>query len=271
MANLLSFKALELYPLKKYQSLILELKNPLINLNTINELEKFFNWVCNHIEVNSILITSKTGCFSRGLDLKEFKKLPQQDFEKMLNKFQVLIFSMFFLPQTIVMDLKEETTGAGAEFALGADFRISRKGIKMNFDHLKKGLVPTCGGVGFLESIVSQSFVRKWILSAANISESDLLGSGLIHEFYDETGQNLGHQYLKRINEQPPIPRIQAKRSLLESFLPRIERALSFESKFAFAGMSLGDWKKILDGNKGKVSSPRDLSKLLKFKESPRQ
>ena len=271
MANLFSFKALEVYPLKKYQSLILELKAPLIDTNTVLELEKFFNWVSNHLEVNSILITSKTNIFSQGLNLKEFKKSPQKDFEKILRKFQNLIYSLFFLPQTIVMDLKEQAQGAGAEFCIGADFRIARKGVKINFNHLNQGLVPTCGGVGFLESIVAQSFVRKWILSASNISENDLLNSGFIHEFYDGSNQDLSHRYLENRNNQPPIPRIQAKRSLLESFLPRIERALQFESKFAFAGMGLGDWKKILDDKKGKHSNPRDLSKLLKFKEESRQ
>jgi len=271
MANLFSFKALELYPLKKYQSLILELKNPYIDAVTILELEKFFNWVCNHMEVSSIFITSKGPIFSQGLNLREFKKFPQGDFEKILNKFQALIYSLFFLPQTILMDFKEEATGVGAEFGIGADFRIARKGIKINFGHLNKGLVPSCGGVGFLESIVSQSFVRKWILSAENINENDLLNSGLIHELYDDNGQKLSHRYLELISKQPPIPRIQAKRSLLESVLPKIERALSFESKFAFAGMSLGDWKKILDNKKENLSSPRDLSKLLKFKVNSRQ
>jgi len=271
MAKLFSFKALELYPLKKYQSLILELKQPYFDSTSINELEIFFAWVCSHLEVNSILITSKDPIFSRGLDLREFKKMPQKGFEEMLNKFQRLIYSMFFLPQSIVMDLGEEATGVGIEFGIGADIRIARKGVKINFDHLRKGLVPSCGGVGFLESIIPQTFVRKWILLAGNISEGDLLNSGLIHELYDGSNLDLSHKYLKNINKHPPIPRIQAKRSLLESFLPRIERALEFESKFAFAGMSLGDWKKILDNKKNPHSSPRDLSKLLKFKEKSRQ
>ncbi|RLA64750.1 MAG: hypothetical protein DRQ88_10460 [Epsilonproteobacteria bacterium] len=271
MAQLFSFKALEIYPLKKYQSLILELKSSSIDTTCINELEIFFNWVCNHLEVNSILITSKNSIFSRGFDLHEFKKKSQKDFEQTLNKFQRLIYSMFFLPQTIIMDFKEEAREAGAEFGIGADIRIARMGAKINFDHLTRGLVPSCGGVGFLESIIPQSFARRWILSAQNISAADLLNSGFVHEFYDESNLNLSHNYLKKINEHPPIPRIQTKRSLLESILPRIERALEFESKFSFAGMNLGDWRKIVDNKKDQFSSARDLSKLLKFSERARQ
>ena len=271
MANLFSFKALELYPLKNYQSLVLEFKNEFIDPNMIRELEIFFNWACNHLEVKSILITSKGAIFSQGLDLKEFKKYPQGDFEKFLNRYQMLIYSLFFLPQTIVVDLKQMACGAGAEFAIGADFRLAQKGTKINFDHLKKGLVPSCGGIGFLDAIVPQTFVRKWILSAGDISERDLVNSGLIHELYDTTEKESGHKILEQISKLAPIPRIQAKRSLLESILPKIERALEFESKFAFAGMSLGDWKKILEKKGGKLSSPKDLSKLLKFKEKSRQ
>jgi len=271
MAKLFSFKALEIYPLKKYQSLILELKSPYLDSTMIGELEIFFNWVCSHLEVNSVLITSKDPVFSKGLNLKEFKKMPQKSFEKLLNKFQRLIYSMFFLPQTILVDYKEEARGVGVEFGIGADIRIARRGVKIQFDHLAKGLVPSCGGIGFLESIISQTYVRKWVLGAKSISEGDLLNSGIIHELYDGSNLDLSHQYLKKINEHPPIPRIQAKRSLLESFLPKIERALEFESKFAFAGMSLGDWKKILDNKKNPHSSPGDLSKLLKFREKSRQ
>jgi len=123
----------------------------------------------------------------------------------------------------------------------------------------------------FLESIVPQTFARKWILSSQNISELELLNSGFIHELYDGSNLNLAHDYLKRIKEQPPIPRIQAKRSLLESFLPRIDRAIEFESKFAFAGMNLGDWKKILDNKRNNLSAARDLSKLLKGSNKARQ
>lgn len=270
MAKLFSFKALELHSLNKYKSLILELKSPTIDTTCINELEIFFNWVCNHLEVNSILITSNSSILSSGFDLKEFKALSQKEFETTLSKFQLLIYSMFFLPQTIVMDLKEETQEAGAEFSVGADIRIAKNGVKINFNHLSKGLVPTCGGIGFLESIVPQTFARKWILSANNIPQTDLLNSGLIHEFYDDNNLNLAHDYLKKISELPPVPRIQAKRSLLESLLPKIDRTREFESKFAIAGMNLGDWKKILENNTN-LSAARDLSTLLKFNEKAKQ
>ena len=73
---------------------------------------------------------------------------------------------------------------------------------------------------------------------------------------------------LTNISNQPPVARIQTKRSLLEAILPGLDRTLIFEKKFALAGLSMNDWKKKLndqekDDFKDFVKA-RDLSILLK-------
>lgn len=267
MASFFSYKTLDLEIINSCKSIILEIKGPesnhLINSNTILELEHFFSWLCNHIEVNTVLITGRGNIFSEGMNLLEFSNLENAEFQLLLEKFQKVIYMLFFLPQTLIFDLKEGANGAGAEFAIGGDIRIAQEGVEIKFDHLLKGLVPNCGGIGFLEAIIPPSFVRNWILSGSRISKEQLICSGFIHSFYDESNLNYGKELMEKMSKIPPIARIQAKRSLLEPIISKLDKSIEFESKFSLATLNINDWRKLLKKNDRNFCSPKDLAMLL--------
>ncbi len=246
MANLFSYKTLDLEIINSHKSISLQFRNPEINPTTILELEHFFSWLCNHIEVNTVLISGKERIFSEGFDLLEFSNLNNSEIQILWEKFQKIIYMLFFLPQTLIFDLKESAQGAGAEFAIGGDIRIAQRGVEIKFDHLKNGLVPNCGGIGFLESIIAPAYARSWILTGDKIPNEQLVSSGFIHSYYDESNGNYGRTLMEEVSKIAPIARIQAKRSLLEPILPKLEKSLIFESKFSFANLNVNDWRKYL-------------------------
>lgn len=267
MASFFSYKTLDLEIVNSCKSIILELKGPeknhLINSTTILELNHFFSWLCNHIEVNTVLISGNGSIFSDGINLFEFSNLENSEIQLLLEKFQKIIYMLFFLPQTLIFDLKERAQGAGVEFAIGGDIRIAQEGAEIKLDHLMNGLVPNCGGIGFLGTIISHSYVRNWVLSGDRIPKEQLISSGFIHSFYDESNLDFGKKMMEKISKIPPIARIQAKRSLLEPLLSELEKSMIFESKFSTATLNINDWRRILTKNEKGFCSAKDLSILL--------
>lgn len=232
-----------------------------INTEMIFELESLFAWCGSHLEINSILLTSVGPIFSAGLDTTELSHASDEKVQKNLIKLQRIIYSMFYLPQTIIIDVKDGATGVGAELTIGGDIRIASLSTQIHFNHLTRGLVPTCGGIGFLGAVISKASAKNWILSSRPIPTEKLTSTGFINELYPD--EECAQKYLLEISKQSQVARIQAKRSHLESLMPELERAIQFEKDFAFSGMVTGDWKKSVQSNINgttlKFSSPLEI------------
>lgn len=231
----------------------------------IFELETLFAWTTSHLEIHSILINSSTSYFSPGWDRKELEKMNDERIQKLMERLQKLVYIQFFLPQTVIIDLGDGARGAAAEFAIGADIRLAKNNTDIQFDHIRKGLIPACGGVGFLSAVVPPSFARRWSLSTLPLSENDMLASGFIAELYSE--KQTINSYLQAIASQAPVARIQTKRSLLDTILPALDRARNFEKDYAIAGMCMGDWRKALwaerDDLHPEFTSAKEMASML--------
>jgi len=280
--EIFSYNTLKVHLNSKTKALFLQLIQPnpskknLINEESIVELESLFSWVSQHIEIHSIIITGQGEYFSKGFDLQEFASLPEKQFQSLLEKFQKLIYVMFFLPQTIIANLQGGGVGPGLELALGADIRLAYKENYFSFDHLKQALIPSGGGIGFSTELIANSYIRSWLLSPQTIENEALKGSGFIHNFFNkEDEEKTLTNLLENISKQAPVARIQTKRSLLEAILPGLDRALLFEKKFALAGLSMNDWKKKLKQSDKEAQKnflkARDLSLLLKEEPSKKE
>ena len=265
--SLFNYNTLSVSLDKNTRSLTIELNRPELqnSLNTemIFELETLFTWLSTHIEIKSIYFTGKGDYFCKGLDDQELAVWSEEKRQKNFEKVQKLIYSMFYLPQTIVVDLKNGCSGLGVELSMGADIRIASSNCTLHFDHLQKGIVPSCGGVGFTNALLGNSIARQWILSSKKVTSQQLLSSQTIIESY--TGESTYMEYLESISTQSEIARIQAKRSLLESIMPEIDRAIKWEKKFSIAGMCTGDWKELAKrGEQASLTSAKEFSSRLK-------
>ena len=280
--EIFNFNTLKVHICSKTKALFLQLVQPepskknLINEKLLIELESLFSWLSQHIEVHSVVITGQDNYFSKGFDLDEFVDLPEKRFQELLEKYQKLVYVMFFLPQTIIANLQSGGAGVGLELAMGADIRLAYEENYFSFDHLKQALVPSGGGIGFSSELIPSSFIRSWLLSPHSIDNQALKGSGFIHTFLNkDEEEKILSDILINISNQAPVARIQTKRSLLEAILPGLDRAINFEKKFALAGLAMNDWKrKINDSKKGtpqEFVKARDLNLLLKGESQPKK
>ena len=264
MTSLFSYNTLKVTLKKSTRTLVIELNRPLnqnaLNTEMIFELESLFSWCASRVEIHSLLLSSTTDLFSCGFDRDEAKNLSEEKFIKNMSHLQKLIYAMFFLPQTIIFDLKDGVHGLGAELALAADIRMARPGTKVSFAHLKRGFTPTCGAIGFLSTVIAKTFARAWVMSANNISNEALQMAGYIHEYY--TCPDQIENILISIAKQAPVARIQAKRSFLETILPELDRALVYEKEFAHGVLATGDWKKALLGETNFISA-KQMAEVL--------
>ncbi len=234
-----------------------------INIEMLFELESLFGWLTSHLEVNAVVLTGVGEVFCQGFDQNELKIMSEEKFQKYIVRFQKIVMGMLSLPQTIICDLKDGAGGMGIELALGADIRIARSTATVNFNTLKTGWVPCCGGISLLSQWVGASSARFWTLTSARVGSEEMLNKGLIGKSYS-TSEDALSPILKEIAAQAPVPRIQAKRSFLEGMMSELTRGLEYETVFAFAAMKTEDWKKDVSDEKECFASARDLARELK-------
>ena len=261
------FQTLQVSLDKKTKSLSIFLKSNHIDFQLIDELEKIFSWATEHLEIQSILLTSEQDFFANGFKIEEWHGQSFEDIKLYVRKIQKFIYSMFFLPQIIVINLKNGANGVGIELAIPADIRICSNIAKFKLNHLELGLIPVCGGVGFLSSIISPSFVKNWLFSGKSFTAMDLLQCGYIHEIYDVRENDQSERILMETLKQAPIARIQAKKQFLELILPNLEKSMNIEYQSFLPILYIEDWKKIdnklKDGSRA-FCSPKDLKSKLK-------
>lgn len=265
--SLFSYNTLSVELSKKTRSISIKLNRPevqnAINTEMIFELETLFTWIATHLEIKAINISGSGDYFCKGLDDEEFASWSEDKRQKNFDKLQKLIYSMFFLPQTIIADLGKGCAGLGLELAMGADIRVAKEDSAVEFNHLAKGIVPSCGGISFTSAVTNNSTARQWLLLSKTLTAKELLNNHIVVETYSKETPVNG--YLATINSQPDVARIQAKRSLLEPILSNLDQGLKWERKFSIAGMCTNDWKEIAKhGDEAKTVSAKELSSRLK-------
>jgi enoyl-CoA hydratase/carnithine racemase len=249
------------------KSIEVRMKRDYLGLETLFELEGIFSWLTSHLEVRSVLLTSEGTHFCKGMDTSEWEALDEERITKNLARLSRLVTGMLHLPQTVVVDLKTGASNHGIELALGADIRIGHSNCRFDFDYLAHGLVPCSGGIGLLSALVGPAHARNWLMSGRPVDMAQLLQSGLALQDYDHDDEGT-QTFMQMISRQSPVARIQAKRGLLETVAPAINRAQEFEFPIAKAAMQTGDWKKasraLKEGGETQFTCARDFSLELK-------
>ncbi|MBT3982557.1 MAG: enoyl-CoA hydratase/isomerase family protein [Bacteriovoracaceae bacterium] len=243
------YKTLNVDLQKETRSLLIELSKPNQKLcsKTIFELESILSWATSKIEISSILLTSNTPHFSLGWDPEEISCLDNNELAELLLRVQALTYGMLFLPQTVVVDLKNGVSGVASELVIGADIKIMATDGKVCFNHLKQGFTPSSGGIGFLPYFVPHGIYRNWILSGSPVEYSQLMSCGFVHQVYsDNTKKSTTQNILNGINMQAPMARMQAKRAMLEGVMAQLDKGIEIEKKISLASLISHDWKEFV-------------------------
>ena len=246
MNELFNYSTLDIKLNKKFRSLTISFRENqnYISLESLFELESILAWASNRLEINAILLTSLDQYFNEGIDKERLAKYDSKKLVKITEKLQKIVHAMYHLPQTIIVDLKKGSFDLGSELALGADIRIADSEVLFAFNHNRVGLTPSSGGLGFLNSLVGQTFARNWLLLGKEIDKNQLMTSGFLSETYAEADRlDTIEDYLFNISQSAPVQRVQSKLGLLECVRESLDETIKFERSISKAAMISEDWR----------------------------
>jgi len=245
MNELFNYSTLQVKLIKESRTLKVSFRKNknTINLESLFELESILAWCSNRLEINTILMSSDNDFFNEGIDKNKLANYDQKKLIKITEKLQKIVHAMYHLPQTIIIDMKKGSFDLGSELSLGADVRIATKDTTIAFNHNRVGLTPSSGGIGFLNTIVGNSFARNWILLGRKIDCSQLISSGFVSEIYLEDSTQLLSDLLSSVAHSAPVQRVQSKLGLLECVRTKLEEVIKFERSISLAALQSEDWK----------------------------
>lgn len=242
---------------------------PYLYLEQIFELENFFNWISGHTEVRNILIQSETRDFSHGLDPELLSVLNTKQFNSQQERLKKLIFSLLHLPQTLIVDLGEGVSGAGIELALAADIRIAHRDCVWKFDFLKKGQLPSCGGMIILNELIGMGKTQDLIHNGKNLYSTQAKQWALLKDHYNGNRESLINDLFNGLNQQSQVAQIQLKRLFLNKILKNWEENQEQNAEIIRASNFSGDWKNSavsqLNNTLPQFSRPSELKEKIQF------
>lgn len=229
----------------------------------IFELESLLSWCTEKIEISSILFKPTKEFFPSYINESNLSEMSPGKFQKLIHKLRKLIYSMHYLPQTIIMDYSSGCFGLGAEFLLGADIRVGMFRSTIHWNHLNLGITPMCGGTTLLGTVIGQGKAKNWVLTGKKISATEAFDSGFMGLSYQVPSEI--KYLLRNIHSQSQVSRIQAKRAFLETVRATHNAFKDYDQKIGEACLTTEDFRKWSSKGMSKDAflSPLELGKSL--------
>ena len=147
--------------------------------------------------VRAVILSGAGGDFSAGLDtstlmgmagqivtLKEEILTPPAG--EMANRFQLPSTIWAAVPAPVIAVVEGVCFGAGAQIALGADFRIAAPDARFSIMEAKWGLIPDMGITRVLPSLMPADRAKELIMTARILSGAEAETAGLVTRLADD-------------------------------------------------------------------------------------
>ena len=100
------------------RNLYVEFQDKTIKKQTLQELKEIIDWLQIHIEIDSVLLTSKHKDFGEGWNREEWKSLTSPEIQTCIEDLRQISFKLVHLPQTVVADLKRKASNTNLKLTL---------------------------------------------------------------------------------------------------------------------------------------------------------
>ncbi len=147
--------------------------------------------------LRAVILTGADHCFCSGIDLENLMSMaPQIDQIRteiltppkgeLANKFQAPATIWASLDVPVIAALEGVIFGAGAQLALGADFRIAAPNIKFSIMEAKWGLIPDMGISQSLPKLMRADAALELIMTGRILEADEALRLGLLTRITDD-------------------------------------------------------------------------------------
>lgn len=229
--------------------------NDFLSLNILRELQALFEWIEDHIEINSIWLTLPRIELKKN-DLHNAKLVDLEEYTVLVCE---LIEKMYALPQTIIVDMGENCDNFAFDLAMAADTRVAHQNINCSLNHQSLGLIP------FLtpQLVVSFPILKNWHQAPIKkLSVHNLHQQGILYSDYssDNEKEHIKKDITFGINALPPVSRIQGKHSHYLSIKKRLKELIDLQRKTVNATLYSHDWGR----DKSEQLKARSMREILK-------
>jgi enoyl-CoA hydratase len=170
--------------------------------------------------------------FSVGADLKERKKLSQEEVRRNIFKIGDVFTAIDGLPQPTIAAVNGFAFGGGMELALSCDFRIASREAKMGLTETSLAIIPGAGGTQRLPRIVGEAKALELILTAKRFIAEEALEWGLLTRISENNLlMNECHSFAQLLLKNGPIALQQAKFAIKQGMNADLQTGLHIERK----------------------------------------
>lgn len=203
------------------------------DFDTLENLERMVEEIKLNKEVRVVIITG-TGdkAFSVGADLKERRKLNEQEVRRNVFKIRDVFTKIEELPQPTVAAINGYAFGGGLELALACDFRYAAKHAKVGLTEVSLAIIPGAGGTQRLSRLIGASKAKELILTARKIDAQSAFELGIVNKVVEQeklmvSAISLAEEILKN----GPLAVTQAKFAINYGSNVDLKTGLAIESK----------------------------------------
>lgn len=135
----------------------------------------------------AILLTGAGRAFCAGGDLKEMRKIAEQEgrveafFDEPLMMLNECIMLIRKAPVPFIAAVNGAASGGGCNLALACDLVIAGEGARFNQAFIKIGLVPDCGGTFILPRLVGWRRASELLMTGDVVTAQQALAMGMIN------------------------------------------------------------------------------------------
>lgn len=168
---------------------IVQLAKPVADGNGLVDLAHGFSEMCAQVRVDAdikVLVITDTAenALSMGEEIiEQAAQLP----EAVWKQTPILVESVAALDQPVIAAIKGNAVGFGLELALACDIRIAAAVSHFGMPHVKKGLLPWCGGSQRLPRIAGRGKALEMILTGEEIDAQTASQIGLVCKVVPQT------------------------------------------------------------------------------------
>lgn len=212
----------------------------------------------NPRDIRVVILGGEGRAFCSGADLKERRKLDEQQVRRNVQKIREVLSSLERLPQPTIAAINGYAFGGGMELALCCDFRYSIREAKMGLTEASLGIIPGAGGTQRLPRLIGASKAKELILTARKISADQAFELGLLNGVADDREQlkEMSEGLAAEILANAPVAVYQAKAAIDEGMNTDLATGMDMEFKAYEATIATKDRLEALEAFREK-RSPR--------------
>lgn len=133
-----------------------------------------------------ILRSLVPGVFCAGADLKERRKLSQNEVGSVVAKLRALTTTIENVPIPVIAAIDGAALGGGLELALACDIRTASSNAKLGLVETKLAIIPGAGGTQRLPRLIGPAIAKELIFSARIFDGREAFTYGVVNHVVEQ-------------------------------------------------------------------------------------